>query len=133
VVALAFSRDGSKLASAGWDNTARIWDVGTGKAERIIAGDTKHVSGVAFSGDGKLLAVSGGAQLGVFEVTTGKQLWAANFRNKILDAKGTETAEDLSAVAFNGDSELIAVGSTTGSVYLVAADTGKIVRQLSPH
>jgi len=131
VVALGFSRDGSKLASAGWDNTARIWDVRTGKATRIIAGEANRVSGVAFSEDGKRLAVSGGAQLGLFEVATGKQIWAANFANKIRDAQGTETAEDLSAVAFGADDELIAVGSTTGSIYLVNADTGKLVRQLS--
>jgi WD40 repeat protein len=132
VVALSFSRDGSKLASAGWDNTARIWNVRTGKAERIIAGNVKHVSGVAFSEDSKRIAVSGGSRLGLFELATGKQIWSANFGNKIRDAKGTETAEDLSAVAFGKDDELIAVGSTTGAIYLMSADTGKMVRQLSP-
>ena len=131
VVAIDFSRDGSLVASAGWDNTARIWDVRAGKAKRIINWNVKHVSGVAFSEDSKKIVVSGGSQLSLFEVETGKQLWRANFGSKIRDAKGTETAEDLSAVAFSGDEELIAVGSTTGSIYLVTADTGKLVRQLS--
>ena len=131
VVAIYFSRDGSLLASAGWDNTARIWDVRTGKAKRIINWNVKHVSGVAFSEDAKRILVSGGSRLGLFEMATGKQIWSATFGNKIRDAKGTETAEDLSAVAFGRDDELIAVGSTTGSIYLVSADSGKQVRQLS--
>lgn len=53
ILSLAFSPDGSTLASAGRDR-ARIWDVATGRMLLSVPGD--YVTGLAFSPDGKRLA-----------------------------------------------------------------------------
>jgi len=56
VTALAFSVDSKLLASGGWDDAVRLWDVATGKQVRRIDAHQSSVSAVAFSNDGKVLA-----------------------------------------------------------------------------
>ena len=49
---IAFSPDGSRLASAGADETVRIWDVFRGHELLSLRGPKDRVHGVAFSPDG---------------------------------------------------------------------------------
>ncbi|HEV3256892.1 MAG TPA: protein kinase, partial [Gemmataceae bacterium] len=59
VMAVAFSPDGKWLASGGADNTARLWDAGTGREVCDYRGHTQEVWSVAFGRDGKRLATGG--------------------------------------------------------------------------
>ncbi len=56
VTAVAFSQDGSLLASASWDQTVRLWNPATGQEMQELEGHTNRVTAVAFSQDGSLLA-----------------------------------------------------------------------------
>lgn len=53
--ALRFSPDGQRLASAGEDGTARLWNVADGTPIRTFTGHASDVETVAFSPDGTLL------------------------------------------------------------------------------
>ena len=55
---MAFSPDGTLLATASDDHTARIWDTATGTTRTTLHGHTGRVPGVAFSPDGTLLATA---------------------------------------------------------------------------
>src|SRR5215831_17200074 len=58
VVALSVSPDGSALASASWDHTARLWPL-AGRAPHVIEGHAQNVNGVAFAPDGRALVTAG--------------------------------------------------------------------------
>ena len=53
VYAIAWSPDGKTLATAGFDNTVRLWDAATRKEIKKYEGHTKLVLAVAIAPDGK--------------------------------------------------------------------------------
>jgi WD40 repeat protein len=58
VMAAAFSPDGTRVATASEDGTAKVWDADTGEEIHILQGQAGRVFGVAFSPDGRRLATA---------------------------------------------------------------------------
>ena len=56
VYGVAFSPDGTRLATASADKTAKVWDAASGRVLHTLAGHANDVNGVAFSPDGRRLA-----------------------------------------------------------------------------
>ena len=53
---VAFSPDGTRLASASHDHTAKVWDAKSGQELLTLKGHTGGVTSVCFSPDGTRLA-----------------------------------------------------------------------------
>jgi WD40 repeat protein len=55
---VAWSRDGKRLATGSWDETAKTWDAASGKELLTLHGHDSSVTSVAWSPDGKRLATA---------------------------------------------------------------------------
>ena len=114
-----FSPDGKLLASGGWDDTVRIWDVQTGKELRKIDAHKAMVGRVVFSPNGKVLASRGALDgtVRLWDPITGTQLQKFVGLSKINPWRFNH---DL-ALAISPDSKTVA---TTARNALILFDIG---------
>jgi eukaryotic-like serine/threonine-protein kinase len=76
---VTFSRDGSRIASAGRDRTARVWDAATRRKICVCQGHTDDVNWVDFSPDQTLLATaSEDHSVKIWDAATGKECFTLN-------------------------------------------------------
>jgi len=110
---VAFSRDGSTLASAGWERKIRLWDVATGAEQAVLPGHTRKVDAVAFSPNGKYLA-SGSEDNTV-------RVWYLSANEPVMTFKGFRGAID--SVAYSPDGKLLAAGCRDKTLTIWDAET----------
>jgi len=57
IAGLAVSADGRRLASASWDGTLRVWDLGGVQPVQVLEGHQGHVNAAVFRADGLLASI----------------------------------------------------------------------------
>ena len=73
ITSVAFSSDGSILASCGYDQVIHLWSVHTGDLKDTLAGHRQKVHDLAFSPSGNtLVSASGDGTIRLWDVNTGK-------------------------------------------------------------
>ncbi len=113
VLDVGFSRDGTRIASAGADGTARIWDTQTGEELLVMRGHNSDVLAVAFSPDGSRLVTAGlDNTIRVWDTATGEE---------ITQLSGL--TETVRRIVFSPDGRLLASASEIGAVNVWDAAT----------
>src|SRR5262249_27205869 len=108
IYAVAFSPDGTRLATGGWDKTLRIWDLAGGAPPLTAEGHDSFVTCLAFSPDGRRLASSSeGHKVQVMDTVTGRVV--STLRGHALGVVG---------LAYSPDGRSLATASEDKSVKL---------------
>jgi WD40 repeat protein/tetratricopeptide (TPR) repeat protein len=143
VYGVAFSPDGSRIVTAGYDGTARVWDAATGQPVLTFSGHRNYVLSVAFSPDGRRI-VTGGGQWAQEARPDVAKVWDAATGRELLTLSGH--AGCIWSVAFSPDGSRIVSGSgpwaygpgeakvwdaATGRELLTLPGTGQKVRSVA--
>lgn len=123
VADLAFSPDGTLLASASADKTVAIFDRPAGTVRFLLQGHSAGVNAVAFSPDGELVAT------GSWDRTI--RLWSVAGGKRVGQLIGHE--EGIYALAFAPDGHLLASAGFDKVVRLWAVPERNLLRRLRGH
>lgn len=121
VFSVAYSPDGTTLASAGKDGTVRIWNAATGDSMHVLREHTSEVTCIAFSPTGHLLAS------GSEDDTVRLWDWRKGTQVQVI----TGTNDDVLAVAFSPDGKFLAVGGRESIVQVWNTNDWSLAVELS--
>jgi hypothetical protein len=122
---VAFSPDGTALATCSYDRLVKLWDVATGKELRALKDHSDAVFGVTWSPDGKLLASAAADRaVKVWDVATGRRLYTLG-----------EATDWVYAVAWSPQGQFLAAGGVDKSVRIweVNAEKGRLAHSAFAH
>lgn len=129
VTALAFSPDGTTIATSGY-HEVNLWKVSDGTIERRLRGLAERVYEIAYSPDGKWLATAGGdpGQSGSVKLWTAEPSGGGKPVRDLI-----ETTDSVLAVSFSPDSKRVAAAGADRALRVWDVASGAVVAVIEDH
>ncbi|MFN0053495.1 MAG: WD40 repeat domain-containing protein [Planctomycetales bacterium] len=125
VSAIAYSPGGGQIATAGYDQTLRLWDAATGRPIAVLRGHDNWVYDVSYSSDGRsLVSASRDGTARIWDTAT--------FEERRSVAHGVAPHGIRSAI-LSTDSKRLATACSDGTIKLWDAATGVEQHNLTGH
>lgn len=130
VTAISVAADGTSLASASEDATLRVWNLSNGKSRVLHAEKEDPITGVAFSPDGKQLAVASGDDT--------RPTRPGHVR--LIDATSGDVVHEFekhdratTGVVFSPDGKLVASTGFDEKIKLHSVESGELLQDYDGH
>lgn len=123
VWSLEFTPDGRQFISAGFDHTAKVWNVASGALEHTFTSPHGPVIEVAAQpGQPRVACAETGGFVTFYDTDRGTVVhsWQASDKG------------DINCIQFSPDGRLFATGDDGGSIQIVDAPTYQVVRRMPP-
>jgi len=136
---LSFSHDSKYLASGGWDNTVRLWNLETFTEVHELKGHNDWVREVCISYDNEYIL--SGSQDGTFfiwELISGKlkskvDISPKEFSSKIFPEFERKYKNAVCAVTFSQDRKYAAIGSSDSFIRIYELESMQLIHTLKGH
>lgn len=119
VLGLAWSPDGTLIATSSADHTLRIWDGATGVRRVVYTYPLGSIRGIAFSPDSTLLASAAG------NITTLRRLLDGQEIRRLAHAA------DVMTIAFSPDGRRVATGLSSGDILIWDPASGEQLQSIA--
>ncbi|MEJ7594404.1 MAG: protein kinase [Planctomycetaceae bacterium] len=121
--AVLYSNDGSKVATAGSDETIRIWDASSGEEIHLLNCTRGSAKALAFLQDGQeLLSITADFTIQRWDIETGKEI---DFKAALSDT--------MSCVRLNREGTIAVSGNKMGMLQVRNSIDGKLIHELKAH
>ena len=131
--AVAFSKDGTKFITGGWNRTAKIWETATGKLLTTLPVGGLFVNAVAFAPDGRSVAIGGNDKKGfirIWNVENGKpEPSPVSFKGPADD----ELQDGILSVSFSRDGSRLLTASYDKTARLWDVPSGRQLKIYKGH
>jgi WD40 repeat protein/basic membrane lipoprotein Med (substrate-binding protein (PBP1-ABC) superfamily) len=119
VESVAFSPDGSLLATASLDGMAKLWRMPDGQLLHTLSGHAMGIYDLAFSPDGKHLATAGGdSVVMIWDVQTGQK------------SSNVQAGSVVMGLEYSPDGRWLAMTNTLGVIKVLDVDQGQGTKNL---
>ncbi len=131
---VVFSPDGKLLASGSTDLSIRIWDLTTKRTIQTLTGHTDLIGGLVWSANGtELASAARDGTVRRWDLTSGQQIQDFSYQTATNSATPDGSRFWATALLWTKDDTQLIVGATDGSVRILDAQSGSIIRTLTAH
>ncbi len=123
----AFSPDGTRIVTASFDKTARIWDANSGKELAKLEGHEGGVYSARFSPDGKQIVTA------AWEKTAPVRLWDVSSLLDVKEIRRLGHTDDVNSAVFSTDGKVIVTASDDKTARVWDASSGVELLKLVGH
>ena len=133
VLSVAFSPDGSTLASCSKDDAIALRNVRTGESRTIAANSSRSeiINSIAISRDGHL--VSGSSRSSTLKLKNCSLIKLWNLQTGKVSETINGSSKSVHAVAISPDSKVLATASADGTIRVWNLQTGSLIYTLCKH